>query len=94
MSEQRCENWRPERYITGKLHENELVNTDLEPWEPGMKGIAVDLPDGRRVEVFFTLPMLNKTQREYMRVQPSEGDMCAAVVEMYGWLTGKEPTEN
>jgi hypothetical protein len=89
MSEALQQDWKPKSYITGKLKENELVTTDLTPWEPGMRGYAVDLPNGKRVEVFFTVPVKCKERNEFVKVEAEEDDVCAAVVELFGWVAGK-----
>ena len=81
--------WKPKSYMTGKLNENELVTTDLTPWEPGMRGYAVDLPCGKRVEVFFTVPLKCKEKNEFVKVEASEEDICAAAVELFGWVSGR-----
>lgn len=83
------EDWKPEFYITEQIEENELVNTDLEPWEPGMRGVAVDLSDGRRMEVFFTVPLADKEAGRQVRVMPAVEDVCEAVVTLFGAISGK-----
>ncbi len=87
---QKKDDWKPVCYQMQRLLEDELVNAELEPWEPGMRGVAVELPDGRRMEAFFTLPMRDEKAGGQVRVVPRPEDVCEAVVVLFGAVAGKD----
>jgi hypothetical protein len=82
--------WRPEVHHIGRLIENELVNTDLEPFEKGRRGFSVPLAGGGEMEIFFNKGKHDTLNKRYVRTEPSHGEVCEAVERVFAWISGRE----
>jgi len=84
------QDWRPEVHHIGRLIENELVNTDLEPFEKGRRGFSVPLAGGGEMEIFFNKGKHDTLNKRYVRTEPSHGEVCEAVERVFAWISGRE----
>lgn len=79
-----------DRYMIGKLEEQELMNTDLDPWEEGAKGYGVPLDDeGEELEVYFRVVKRDGEKGEFVRYAPRVYQVCRGIDILAGWLRGQ-----
>lgn len=75
------------KHNTGVLRAHELLTEEHAPWVAGARSFGISLPDGRLVEVVFSLPARGRGAAPAARIAPSMAMVAETIEQLAGMVS-------